>query len=85
MTILDVELDSEGTKELDGALFAKMAMGGAANLQANGSIRKIPTTTRPLPSRSPTPSTGAAKNRMSSSVSRINSVQAASGSPSMSL
>ena len=35
MTILDVELDSEGARELDGALFAKMAMGGAANLQAN--------------------------------------------------
>lgn len=35
MTILDAEQNGEGAKELDGALFAKMAMGGAANLQAN--------------------------------------------------
>ncbi len=35
MSILDKELESESARELDGALFAKMAMGGAANLQAN--------------------------------------------------
>lgn len=35
MTILDVDFDGADISELDGALFAKMAMGGAANLQAN--------------------------------------------------
>ena len=35
MTILDVDVENKDVSELDGALFAKMAMGGAANLQAN--------------------------------------------------